>query len=58
VAAGLIVTLAAGAVQAIEGLSVTLIWPFAHTGIYLLVQLGGLAALTRGLTRVLPRAPA
>jgi hypothetical protein len=58
VAAGLIVTLAAGAVQAIEGLSVTLIWPFDHNGIYHLVQLGGLAALTRGLTRVLPRAPA
>ena len=55
VAAGLAVTLAAGAVQAIEDLTVTLVWPFDHNGIYHLVQLGGLAALTRGLVRVLPR---
>ena len=54
VAAGLAVTLAAGAVQAIEGLTLTLVWPFDHNGIYHLIQLGGLAALTRGLTRVLP----
>ena len=56
VAAGLAVTLAAGAVQAIEGLTVTLVWPFDHNGIYHLVQLGGLAVLTRGLTRVLAQA--
>jgi hypothetical protein len=56
VAAGLAVTLAAGAIQAIEGLTVTLVWPFDHNGVYHLVQLGGLAALTRGLTRVLAQA--
>jgi hypothetical protein len=58
VAAGLAVTLGAGAVQAVEGLRLTLVWPFDHNGIYHLVQLGGLAALTRGLTRVLPRGAA
>jgi uncharacterized protein DUF6962 len=58
VAAGLATTLAAGAVQAIEGLALTLVWPFDHNGIYHLIQLGGLAALTRGLTRVLPPAAA
>jgi hypothetical protein len=55
VAAGLAVTLAAGAVQAREGLTLTLVWPFDHNGVYHLVQLGGLAVLTRGLTRVLAR---
>lgn len=58
VAAGLAVTLAAGAVQAMEDLQVTLVWPFDHNGIYHLVQLVGLAVLTWGLTRVLPPAPA
>src|SRR5262245_45698431 len=58
VAAGLAVTLAAGVVQAMEDLEVTLIWPFDHNGIYHLVQLVGLAMLTWGLTRVLPRAVA
>jgi len=56
VAAGLGVTLAAGAVQALEGLRLTVVWSFDHNGIYHLVQLGGLAALTRGLLRVLPPA--
>jgi hypothetical protein len=56
VAAGLAVTLAAGAVQAIEDLEVRLVWPFDHNGIYHLVQLVGLGMLTWGLTRVLPRA--
>jgi hypothetical protein len=54
VAAGLAVTLAAGAVQAMDDLQVTLVWPFDHNGLYHLVQLVGLAVLTWGLTRVLP----
>jgi hypothetical protein len=58
VAAGLAVTLAAGAVQAAEDLTLRLVWPFDHNGIYHLVQLGGLAVLTRGLMRVLPRTAA
>ncbi len=56
VAAGLAITLAAGAVQAIDDLEVRLVWPFDHNGIYHLVQLVGLAVLTWGLTRTLPRA--
>ncbi|HKU62025.1 MAG TPA: hypothetical protein VJQ44_12455 [Gemmatimonadales bacterium] len=58
VAAGLAVTLAAGAVQAMEGLELRLIWAFDHNGLYHLVQLVGLGLLTWGLGRVLPRATA
>ena len=58
VAAGLAVTLAAGAVQAIDDLEVRLVWPLDHNGVYHLVQLVGLAVLTWGLTRVLPKAAA
>lgn len=58
VAAGLAVTLAAGAVQAMEDLEVRLVWPFDHNGIYHLVQLVGLVVLTWGLIRVLPRTAA
>jgi hypothetical protein len=54
VAAGLALTLVAGAVQAIDDLEVRLVWPFDHNGLYHLVQLLGLALLTWGLTRVLP----
>jgi hypothetical protein len=58
VAAGLAVTLAAGAVQAAESLTVRLVWEFDHNGVYHLVQLAGLVLLARGLTRVLRPAPA
>ena len=58
VAAGLALTLAAGAVQAIDDLEVRLVWPLDHNGVYHLVQLVGLAVLTWGLTRVLPKAAA
>jgi hypothetical protein len=57
VAAGLAVTLAAGAVQAAESLTVRLVWEFDHNGVYHLVQLVGLVLLARGLTRVLRPAP-
>lgn len=53
VAAGLAVTLAAGAVQAAESLSLTLVWEFDHNGVYHLVQLAGLFLLARGLILML-----
>ncbi len=57
VAAGLAVTLAAGAVQAAESLSLKLIWEFDHNGVYHLIQLAGLFLLVRGLLLVLRPAP-
>lgn len=48
-AAALGVSLAAGAVQASEGLSVQVIWVFDHNGLFHLVQLAGVVLLIRGL---------
>jgi uncharacterized protein DUF6962 len=58
VAAGLAVSLAAGAIQANEELGARLVWEFDHNGLYHLAQLGGLGLLVAGLTRTLTRAPA
>jgi hypothetical protein len=49
VAAALVVSLAAGVVQASDSLSLRLVWEFDHNGLYHLVQLGGLALLVSGL---------
>lgn len=59
VAAGLAVSLAAGAVQAADTLTLQLVWTFDHNGIYHLVQAVGLALLLIGLRRLLDdiRAP-
>ncbi len=48
-AAGVLVTVVAAAVQASESLSLTLIWPFDHNGLYHLIQMGGLLLLVIGL---------
>lgn len=53
VAAGLAVSLAAGAVQAADTLTLRLVWTFDHNGIYHLVQAVGLALLLLGLRRLL-----
>lgn len=53
VAAGLAVSLAAGAVQAADTLTLRLVWTFDHNGIYHLVQAVGLALLLMGLRRLL-----
>jgi hypothetical protein len=57
-AAALAVSLTAGAVQASELDSVTLVWEFDHNGLFHLVQLLGLALLVTGLRRILPLAHA
>jgi hypothetical protein len=49
VAVALAVSLAAGAVQAAEGLSIQVIWVFDHNGLFHLVQLAGVVLLVRGL---------
>jgi hypothetical protein len=56
VAAGLVVSLAAGAAQAVDTLSVQLVWTFDHNGVYHLLQGAGLAVLLAGLRRMLARA--
>lgn len=58
VAAGLAVSLAAGAVQAADTLTLRLVWTFDHNGIYHLVQAVGLALLLAGLRRLLDAVPA
>lgn len=57
VAAALAVSLAAGAVQANDSLSATLIWEFDHNGLYHLAQLAGLGLLVVGLKRTLRGTP-
>ena len=50
--AGVLVTLVAAAVQQTD-LSVTIIWPFDHNGIFHLVQMPGLALMVLGVRRSL-----
>lgn len=60
VAAGLAISLAAGVVQAVDTISLRLVWTFDHNGVYHLVQVVGLGVLLAGLRRLLatPRAAA
>lgn len=49
IALALGISLVAGGLQALEGVSATLIWEFDHNGLYHLVQLVGLIVLLLGL---------
>jgi len=53
VTAGLLVSLLAGVVQAIDTISLRLVWTFDHNGVYHLVQAVGLGLLLVGLRRLL-----
>jgi len=55
VAAGLAISLAAGAAQAVDTISLRLVWTFDHNGVYHLLQGAGLAVLLIGLRRMLAR---
>ncbi len=48
-ALGVLVTLIAGAIQATQRVSFTLIWNFDHNSVYHLVQMAGVVLLTIGL---------
>jgi hypothetical protein len=50
---GLLLTLAGGVVQAMEGASITLIWRFDHNGLYHLIQLCGVLCIVAGLRHTL-----
>ncbi len=50
-ATGILISMAAAAIQARKTLSVTLIWKFDHNGVYHLVQMLGLTVLLIGLYR-------
>ena len=52
-AAGVLVTMIAAAIQARGPVSVTLIWPFDHNGLYHLFQMAGLLLLLTGLRAAL-----
>lgn len=58
IAAGLAVSVVAGAVQAADSLVLRLVWTFDHNGVYHLVQGAGLLLLIAGLRRLLDSAPA
>jgi hypothetical protein len=53
IAAGLAVSLAAGAVQAADTITLRLVWTFDHNGVYHLIQAVGLGLLLAGLRRLL-----
>jgi len=55
VAVGLAVSLAAGAAQAVDTISLRLVWTFDHNGVYHLLQGAGLAILLIGLRQMLAR---
>jgi hypothetical protein len=59
-AAGVLVTIIAAAIQASGSVSLTLIWPFDHNGLYHLVHMVGALLLLAGLRAALlsPRAAA
>ncbi len=50
-AAGVLLMIVAAVVQATKSLHFQLIWPFDHNGVFHLIQMAGLGALTRGLTK-------
>lgn len=51
--AGIALTIVAAAIQATEGVRVTLIWPFDHNGVFHLIQMAALIVLVAGVTRSL-----
>jgi hypothetical protein len=53
IAAGLAVSLAAGAVQAVDIISLRIVWTFDHNGVYHLIQGVGLGLLLFGLRPML-----
>lgn len=50
-AAGILITIIAGAIQAQGSLSIKLIWEFDHNGIYHLVQMPGVVLLAAGVCK-------
>lgn len=52
-AAGVLVTMIAAAIQASDSVSLTFIWPFDHNGLYHLIQMGGVLLLLAGLRAAL-----
>ena len=48
-AAGILVTIVAAAIQAVETIKITCIWEFDHNGIFHIVQMIGLIILLKGL---------
>jgi hypothetical protein len=50
-AAGFVVSLMAGAVQATKGIRITLVWTFDHNGLYHILLTAGLIAIIAGLRK-------
>jgi hypothetical protein len=58
IAAGILLNIAAAAVQAVDSISITIVVPFDHNGVFHLVQIVALTVLTAGLVRGMDRQPA
>lgn len=52
-AAGVLITIVAAAIQASGAVSITVVWPFDYNGVFHLVQLPGVVALVVGLRAAL-----
>jgi hypothetical protein len=55
IAAGILLNIAAVAVQAVDSIAITIIVPFDHNGVFHLVQVAALIVLTAGLARSMDR---
>jgi hypothetical protein len=51
VTAGMVISILAAVIQTRHAVSLTLIWPFDHNGVYHLIQMPGLVLLAAGLCR-------
>lgn len=58
IAAGILLNIAAAGVQAVDSISITIVVPFDHNGVFHLVQIAALTVLTAGLIRGMDRQPA
>ena len=56
-AAGILLNIAAAAIQAVDSIAITLVVPFDHNGVFHLVQTAALIVLTAGLVRGMDRPP-
>jgi hypothetical protein len=51
IAAGILLNIAAAAVQAVDSIAITIVVPFDHNGVFHLVQIAALTVLTAGLAQ-------
>lgn len=55
IAAGILLNIAAAAIQSVDSIAITILVPFDHNGVFHLVQVAALVTLTAGLLRSMAR---